>query len=318
MSSLNANGLAGYCKQAVGQFKNLGRLALGMGGFGHHGMSSQVVARAGRRGLEAAKCGHDFGTATELCPWCSTEMSVGKRKKTQSKQTKPSKADWVKYVLGEWADEAGKNDCDPLKINDAPEWVLNAYIECAKIVIPGGLPPVEKWDAEFLGVFLGRLNGLERFYAGEVPLGPETQAEVDKVRAMVEGRPLPKNLKAIQKDFETSFDATREAIPIATAMAGASTYADARDFQKGLMRGIEIKPEDMATSRTFQRHTRTFWVLALFWRFWVKCRSVREIWQHLCNAVGERKIGSFKTFETHVAKKIGLKVRGRGRPRTAK
>jgi hypothetical protein len=221
-----------------------------------------------------------------------------------AKSNKEGKTNWVKQAFLKWAVKASKKDCDPLKIKDAPEWVFNAHLECAKIVFPSGLPSAEKWNAEFLGEFLGRYEGLARLFAGEVPLGSETQSDVQKLEAMISGLPTPKNLKAIQKDAETVFNVTQEMIPIATALAGNSSYNDTLYFQKGLLRGIEIKPEELATSRTFRRHTRKFWVLALFWRYWVKCKSVREVYDHLCKMVGEKKIGSFKTFETHVAKKL--------------
>jgi hypothetical protein len=244
-------------------------------------------------------------------------MATGKRKKTQATKSKLKKADWIKDVLGEWAESADKNDCDPLGLNDAPEWVLNAYIECAKIVFPGGLPSVEKWDAKFLGEFLGRFYGLENLYAGAVPLGPETRTEKDKIEAIAKNKPV-KIPRGFEKDIITKFKATHEAIPLATAAATSASYDERLKFQKGLARGMEIKPDELATSRTFERHTRTFFVLALQWRRFSQCRSVGEIHRILCKEIGEAKIGSLKTFETHVAKKIGLKVRGRGRPKAAK
>ena len=267
--------------------------------------------------METAKFGRDNGGATELSLRCSTNMPKGKRKKTQATKTKLEKTDWVKDVLGEFAEAAHKNDCDPLSLNDAPEWVLNAWVECCKIVLPGGLPSADKWDAKFLGEFLGRFYGLENLYAGEVPLGPETQAEKEKIEAEAGKISPPKNIKAILKDFETIFAATREAIPLATAAATSASYKDAKSFQKGLARGIEIKPDELATSRTFERHTRTYYVLALFWRFWITCRSLKQVHEILCKGVGESRIGSFKTFEK-ICKKINFKLRGRGRPKAAK
>jgi hypothetical protein len=267
--------------------------------------------------MEAAGFCHDFGSATEFGLRCSTKMVTGKRKKTQATKSKPEKTDWVKDVLGEWAEAAGKNDCDPMGLNDAPEWVLNAWVECCKIVFPGGLPSVEKWDAKFLGEFLGRFYGLENLYAGAVPLGPETRTEKDKIEAIAKNKPV-KIPRGFEKDIITKFKATHEAIPLATAAATSASYDEGLKFQKGLARGMEIKPDELATSRTFERHTRTFFVLALQWRRFSQCRSVGEIHRILCKEIGEAKIGSLKTFETHVAKKIGLKVRGRGRPKAAK
>lgn len=242
---------------------------------------------------------------------------MASKKQPRKTRAKAPKGNWVENVLETWADAAGRNNGDPMKLDDAPEWVLNAYVEGLKVIFPGGLPPREKWDAEFVGSFLGRMNGLERLYAGEVPLGPETEADLEKVKSVAEKQPPPKNFQTFWTKFErnmkTHFKATREAIPVATAAAGASTYDDAVGFQKGLMRGMEIKPDDLATSHTFQANTRTYWVLALMWRTWVKCKSLREVHRHLCKAVGEQKIGNFKKFEK-LCRKIGFRIKGRGRP----
>ncbi|HUZ06704.1 MAG TPA: hypothetical protein VMV89_04380 [Candidatus Paceibacterota bacterium] len=244
-------------------------------------------------------------------------MADGKRKKTQASKSKSKKTDWTKDVLGNWAEAADKNDCDALGLNDAPEWVVNALVECVSIVFPSGLPSVDKYDGRFLGEFLGRLRGLESLFAGEVPLDPEAQAEKEKIEAIAKNKSSVKLPKGFEKDVLTKFGATREAISLATMTAASASYKDAVGFHKGLARGIEIKPDELATSRTFKRHTRTYFILAQHWRFWVKCKSLREVYGHLCKAVGEQKIGSFKTFEK-VCKKINFKLRGRGRPKAAK
>ena len=244
-------------------------------------------------------------------------MAKANRKKAEATQPKPEKTDWVNDVLEKWGDASDKNDCDPLGLNAAPAWVVNAWIECCQIVIPGGLPTAGNWDAKSLGTFLGRSYGLTNLYAGEVPLGPETQAEKEKIEAAAKKLPPLKNAKALEKHLMAKFTAIHEAIPRATAAATSASYQDAMNFQKGLARGIEIKPDELATSRTFERHTRTYFVLALHWRTWMTCKSLREVHRHLCKAVGEPKIGSFKTFEK-LCKKIKFKLRGRGRPKAAK
>ncbi len=244
-------------------------------------------------------------------------MAKRERKRAQATKPKSKKTDWVKDVLAEWVDAAGKNDCDMLDINDAPEWVLNAWIECIKTVFPSGLPSAEQWDAKFLGEFLGRFYGLENLYAGNIPLGPETQAEKEKIEAAAKNAPPLKNARALKKDCLTKFTATRAAIPLATLAATSASYKDAVDFQKGLARGVEIKSDELATSRTFERHTRTYFVLATLWRHWAACRSLKQVHEILCKAGGESRVGSFKTFEK-LCKKIKFRLRGRGRPKAVK
>ncbi len=242
-------------------------------------------------------------------------MGKGKRKKVA--KSKKSKSNWVIDTLRDFGLTVAKTS-DVLDIEDAPDWVWNAWAEIGNTVVPGGFQPPEKWDADFLGNFLGRLHGVGMMLSGAVPLGPETTAELEKLQQVPAKRARSKDVKDAEKDFGTVIQAIQVAIPAATNAAMTAPYQDRMAFQKALTKGMEIQPDDLATSRAFRRHTRTFLVLALLWRHWIKCRSVREVYDHLCKAMGEKKVGSFKTFETHVAKKICLKFRGRGRPKAVK
>jgi len=55
-------------------------------------------------------------------------------------------------------------------------------------------------------------------------------------------------------------------------------------------------------------------VLGTQWRSFSKCRSVAEVHRKLCKDLGEKQVGSLKTFENRVAKKIGMKFGRAGRP----
>ena len=48
-----------------------------------------------------------------------------------------------------------------------------------------------------------------------------------------------------------------------------------------------------------------------------KIRSVGRVHRVLCQALGEKNVGSLKTFENRIAGKIGMKFGARGRPRKA-
>jgi hypothetical protein len=217
--------------------------------------------------------------------------------KNKTGRHKPKRRDWVKERLEAWADAAEKNDADLLGINSAPEWVLNAYIEVAKTVFPGGLPARNKWDAEFLGRFLGRLHALVKLYSGEVPLCPESQAELDALKAKIETQPPPKNFKAKAKDVETMFNASNEAIAEATAVAVDMPYEEGIKFHEGLARGMKIEPDEMTAARMFHTNTRLYLALAKSWRAVMNCRSLKHLHTILCDAVGEMS-GHGKGFPT--------------------
>src|ERR1700722_8053133 len=98
-------------------------------------------------------------------------MDKAKGKKTaKSKKAKPH---WVIDVLQVFGLTAAKTS-DVLDIENAPDWVWNAWAEIGNTIAPGCFQPLEKWDADFLGNFLGRLHGVGMMLSGAVPLGPET------------------------------------------------------------------------------------------------------------------------------------------------
>lgn len=233
------------------------------------------------------------------------------------------KAGKIMVALLQWPAVSEKLGYDPLGLDEAPQWVWNAIGELVKVVLPSRRVPKDgEWDDEFIGELFGRLIALARLHLGEIAMGPMVEAECAKWQQAVDSRPDSREKRVLQKllslDFEGWLKGANEAVGELTAGALSSSHEDAVKFQEGLLRGMKLRADELTTARTFQRHTRTFLVLVLYWRYWASCRSVREIYKHLCKAVGEKKIGSFKTFENHVVKKVGLKVRGRGRPRAAK
>jgi hypothetical protein len=241
-------------------------------------------------------------------------MNKGKKGATKPKIRKST---WVTDVLKDFGTGAGETT-DLLNLSDAPDWVWNALEQVSLVLVPGGVSTRENWDAAFLGELLGRLHGLEMMLSGQVPLGPETTAELEMPLQRAVGKLKRGDVKKMEKDFAAVVEATQNAIAAATTAAIRAPHHEKMAFHKALSKGMDIQPDDFATSRTLRRHTRTFLVLAIYWRNWVKCRSVREVYDHLCKSVGEHRIGSFKTFENHVVKKIGFKVRESGRSKSAK
>jgi hypothetical protein len=239
-----------------------------------------------------------------------------KKPKIKLSARKPSK---IKAVLKAWGDSSDRVDADPLQLDGAPVWVENAFMEVAKVVLPGQrLLASGDCDLEPFGELLGRMQAFGKLYAGEIPMGPEVKQEYDRLLKKVAGQPqTPERIaraKRLVKDMKARTAATEDAIPQMMSAALASSHEDALKFQKGLMRGMSLAPDDLATGKVFQRHTRTFWTLAVMWPIFSKCRSVAEVHRILCKAVGEQKAGSLKTFENRVAKKIGMKFGRSGRP----
>jgi hypothetical protein len=225
----------------------------------------------------------------------------------------------VKIALKSWIEASDKVDSDPMGLDAAPPWVERAWAEVLKVIMPSNrLPMSGEVDLEMLGELFGRMQALSKLYSGEIPLTPEVQTEWERCQQHLASQPQTPESKAngevLARDFQTRVGAVQPSIPHLVNAALASSHEDSLKFQTGLLRGMNLSSDDLLSANVFERHTRTFYVLALMWRFWVTCKSLHEVHQHLCKSMGEKKIGGFKTFENRVAKKIGLKVRGRGRP----
>ena len=238
------------------------------------------------------------------------------KKTIKLKAKKPKK---IKAVLKAWAASSDKVDSDPLKLDEAPQWAENALVEVVKVVMPGKkLPAAGEWDMELVGELMGRLQAFGKLYGGEIPMGPEQQAELDRLEKFAASQPKSKERtgreKMVLQDLQAMMEATNQAIPNLTGAALDSSHEDALKFQKGLLRGMTLAPDELTAGRIFQRHTKTFWMLGLLWPLFSKCRSVAEVHRILCQAVGEKQVGSLKTFENRVAKKIGMKFGAAGRP----
>jgi hypothetical protein len=242
-----------------------------------------------------------------------------KKCKTAEMKLKADNPRKVRAALKGWMAETEKLNPDPLGLDEAPTWVERAFAEVIKVIVPGRkLPMAGEWDLELIGGLLGRVQAFGKMFNGEIPVGPEMQAGKEWLEKVAVSQPWPPEIKAkanvLARDFEGRLEATQKGIPDFVNAALESSHEDALKIQSGLLRGMNLVPDELTPGQTFQRHTLTFLVLATQWRRFSKCRSVGQIYKILCKEIGENRIGSLKTFEERVAKKIGLKVRGRGRP----
>jgi len=239
--------------------------------------------------------------------------------KDQNPVLKAKKIRPIMAVLKEFVLASDKVDSDPHKLDEAPAWVEKALFECGRVFMPGRKwPTAGEVDLEFLGEFIGRLQAIGKLHSGEIPMGAEMKAGVEQIERQAASLPQSRERtareKMLKQDWQARVVANQEVIPNLIRAALDSSHEDALKFQKGLVRGMNLQPDELTAMQVFQRHTLTFWVLAVQWRRFSKCRSVGEIHRILCKEIGEAKVGSLKTFEERVARKIGMKVRGRGRP----
>jgi hypothetical protein len=237
----------------------------------------------------------------------------------QGLKLKAKKPQIIIAALRAWAEASDKVDADPMKLDEAPSWAEQALLEVERVFMASKkLPTTGELDLETLGGFIGRKLALAWSFSGKIPIGPETKTERDGLEKYMASQPKSPErsarAKVLAEDFQNRTEAINQAIPQLMKAVMESSHEDAIKFQTGLLRGMSLEPDECTTARTFQRHTQTFLVLGTGWRLFSKCRSVHEVHRKLCAAIGEDKIGSLKTFEIRVAKKIGMKLGRSGRP----
>jgi hypothetical protein len=273
--------------------------------------------------MQAVKFGHDFRLATKSRCWCSKNMSESsaKNKKTKSKKVKliakrPGK---IVAAVKTWVKSAEKSACDALNMDGAPAWAENALAEAVKVILPSKCLPTDgKMSLDLLGELAGRQDAIAKLFEGEIPMGGKMQADYELIKKHEASLPQTRQHAArkqmLAKDVTNIKKANQQAIPELMRSVLASSHEDAKLFQKGLLRGMNLAPEELEVAKILQRHTETFWEIGLNWRKYYKCRSVAEVHRKLCAEYGETKIGSLKHFECRIAKKIGMKFSRSGRP----
>ena len=222
-------------------------------------------------------------------------------------------ASWVKEALNKLESLEDHPAQELFLPKGAPDWLDNIYLEFSKLVYPG--KPFSKrkkeWSPTDLGAFLGRHYAMGALVEGQIPLGPKTEAELAQPKIAALAHSLLEGANAQRGSFLSL-------VSEVCATALQRPHAEALAFFKAFARGAEIKPDAFASE---YRLTRTIRIYAVLWTIWpvIQMRpdlvpSVGALYRLLLRGIPEKDLGDFKNFE-QLCRKIGLKLRGRGRPR---
>jgi hypothetical protein len=179
---------------------------------------------------------------------------------------------------------------------------------------------VKKWTAKDLGQFLGRQNALEGLVWDEVPLSPRVRLEkerwIDSQAGILSSNPkLAKSLIQDVKGMEKWRPVFRKFIDETLASARNRPYPESSAFLEAFGKANVIKPDDLATERTMGVGERIAYVMILFWRPISKFESVAQLYQLL--SLAAKPMGIVITLKRveKLCQRIGLKFKGRGRPK---
>ena len=229
---------------------------------------------------------------------------------------------WVRQILEKYdAIEQRQPKTFDLAVSEWPRWVFNLWPTLFDISHPGlNFRSVKKWTAKDLGQFLGRQSALEGLLWDEVPLSPKVREEkerwIDSQTDKLHSSPnlavaLTKDIIGLQKwrpVFKNFIDET-------LASARTRPYLESSTFLEAFGKANVIKPEDLATERTVGVGERIAYVMIMLWRPISKMESVAQIHKILSKAAKPMGIVITLKRVEKLCQRIGLKFKGRGRPK---
>ena len=233
---------------------------------------------------------------------------------------------WVKQTF----DRYGKiEELQPVRFDlagEPPDWVWKVRATFFGIGYPGlNRKPLRKWTARDLGYYCGRQSALDSVIWNEVPLSQTVLLEAERCIAsmakMNELNPNPKwpevgrQMTAGMKKWRIIFKRFINEVAIE---ARSRPYPEASAFAEGFGKGNVIKPNDLASEGKIGVGERIAWVMNMFWPAISKFESVAELHKLLSAAAKPMGIEiTLKRIEK-LCQRIGLKFKGRGRPKKSK
>ena len=204
---------------------------------------------------------------------------------------------------------------------DWPDWVVKLWPILFGMSHPGlKVKSAGKWTARDLGQFLGRQSALERLVWDEVPLSSRVEQEkelwidsfADTFRTNTKLANSAEQAAIGMKKWRAVF---KEFMDETLASARNRPYPESSAFLEAFGKANVIKPDDLATERRMGVGERIAYVMILFWRDISKFESVAQLHQFL-SAAG-KPMGIVITLKRveKLCYRIGLKFKGRGRPK---
>jgi hypothetical protein len=233
-----------------------------------------------------------------------------------------SEKNWIGQVLAKYdAIEERQPKSFNLAVAEWPDWVFSLWLILFGISHPGlKVKRVKKWTAKDLGQFLGRQSALEGLLWDEIPLSPRVKQErdawIDSQADKFESNPkLANSLMQDAIGMQKWRPVFKGFIDEILASARSRPYPESSAFLEAFGKAYVIKPDDLATERTMGVGERIAYVMIVFWREISKFESVAEL-HHLLSAATQPMgiVITLKRIEK-LCQRIGLKYKGRGRPK---
>ena len=205
----------------------------------------------------------------------------------------------------------------------APSWVREAGERMARPLLPRDISETDPTPAQ-LAKLLGWLDSVTAIVTGEVRVSPELEAKLEVALAAwweslpVHRRPTVRDIQRNHRALCRTRSHIRRLVRRALSAAQLRPFVEAQAFHQAYAAGVaSVTPEQLFDDAHYSRNQKVLFTLQFLWPVVSKFNSVGELHRELARVLGEPKVGDLKSFQK-LAGDIGLRLRGRGRPRKQK
>jgi hypothetical protein len=202
--------------------------------------------------------------------------------------------------------------------DDYPEWVQNLWLMVMPVANPKlHLKAKQKPTMRQFGTLWGRQYAFAVLQGGQVPLSAKTLEEKNLATAALK-QSKPEIAQFIQKCFDQQklwYPAFAKFIKETLSSVCDRPYEDTVTFLGAFAEAALIRPTDLETERTMGVSEKIAFVMILEWRAISKLQSVRQLHKILEAALKPRGIVVTLKRVEKLCQRIGLRFRGRGRPK---
>lgn len=180
----------------------------------------------------------------------------------------------------------------------------------------------KKWGAKELGRFLGREYALEALLGGQVPVSSVVKEEHEKFKAWAASRSAQHSGPA-DAIFKLEFAggvgkwtaAFKTFVKEALVSACERPYPEAAGFFSGFGKATVIKPDEFETKYAMSVGEKVANVMYVNWESLSQLESAGQLYRVLAKAGEMAGVVVTKGAVEKLCRAIGLRYRGRGRPR---
>lgn len=206
-----------------------------------------------------------------------------------------------------------------------PRWTKKA----GKIVFRASMPAVvfdrAASKAARVGAALGRLDAFDAWLCGEreLPIPPQVEVRIEHAFEQWSATDLsPKQTKELERsllrlaEWISHRDRRRQVFADIERAAAVAPYELTQEFRNAYAQAHRL-PADWVSGDALSREAKLAFLFAALWWLFELLPSVTALHRCLSNVPGIFAIGDLKSFH-RLCRKIGFRLRGRGRPRKQK